>query len=74
MGAPDPLLAEGVHVAARRPFRHQLAEHVQTVHPEERLIEVVDPVGDIDVRRLVEAYDGAFGADRAEAHELHGVS
>ena len=70
----DALIGEGVHLALRRTLLDQRAQRVQPAGAEEGLVEVGDGVGDVDVRGVVDADDGAFGADGAEAHQLHGVS
>ena len=74
MGAPTRSSAKD----CTRPLAVRSATSVrtlsQTAGAEEGLVVVGDGVGDIDVRRVVDADDGAFGANGAEAHQLHGVS
>src|SRR5215203_1127028 len=70
----DPLPGEPEHPAGGRPLRHYRPNAVQAATTEERLIDVVDDVRQVDVGLVVDAGDRPFGARCADAHEVHGVS
>ena len=69
----DPLVSEGLRRAGA--FGHELRQPRPGRPLPKKASSKSGTASDTSTyARVVEAYDGPFGADRAEAHELHGVS
>ena len=70
-GGADPLVSQRGHLAGCRPGLDDAADALDAPTGEERLVEVGDHVGEIDVVLAVDACGGLLSAGRSGAHEVH---
>ena len=70
-GGADPLVSQLRHLACGRPGLHDAADAIDAPAGEERLVEVGDHVGEVDVVLAVDARSGLLSAGRSGAHEVH---
>ena len=67
----DALAREPLHPAGSHPLVDDGADPLETARAEERLVDVVDDVGEVHVAVVVHPGHGLLGAERADAHEVH---
>ncbi len=70
----EALVAELVHVARGGALGHEAAHPLDAAAAEERLVEVADLVGEVDVGAVGHEGCGLLGAGGPDADELHGIS
>src|SRR4051794_36334713 len=73
-GSADALAGELDGGAGGDPLVDQFAQPIETSCAKERLVEVEDHVGDVDIGPVIEPDDGLLGPGRADAHEVHALS
>ena len=67
----DPLRGELLRLSGRDPFANDVAQAGQAIAAEERLVEVADHIGDVDVAGVVDPDDWSLRAAGTDAHEVH---
>ena len=68
----DPLIGECRQLSRRHPLADDAAQARDPVAAEERLVEVADHIGDVDVVGVVDPDDRLLRTGRTDTHEVHG--
>ncbi len=71
IGAPIRSSPNSCELFGRAPLPDEIGDAGQPVAAEERLVEVIDHIRDVDVVAVVDPDNWSFGADWAETHQVH---